>query len=133
MESKIFKKTAGLPLSALLCLFGSPAVLGLAVVWHPRSGLFGIPRPLRITAEGEPPALGVSRLSCSASLSHQEAFGHEFVYRPSVCRRRPFGYGRMARSLFCQAVGFWCHRASLALSAGKPPPTGVSLLFLDLL
>lgn len=44
---------------ALLCLFGSPAVLGLAVVWHPRSGLFGIPRPLRISAEGEPPDLSL--------------------------------------------------------------------------
>ena len=45
----------------------------------------------------------------------------------------PCYFVRMARSRFAYAVGFWCHRASLALSAGKPPPTWVSLHFLDLL
>ena len=48
---------------------------------------------------------------------------------PPVCMSATTrGYGRMARSLFCQAVGFWCHRASLALRGDKSTP-GVSLTF----
>ena len=113
-------------------------------MWHPPSGLSGIPRLAWISGSEPPPAVStpITRLLCRVSglprlarLPLRRAFG--FHLYTAAQGGSPFYSVMMADDLSVtrcgfqrsRCVGFWCHRASLALPPGKPPAAlGVSPL-----
>lgn len=108
------------------------------------TGLSRIPRVAWISGSEPPPAVStpitrllcrVSRLSCLARLPLRRAFGFHFY--TAAQGGSPFYSVTMVDDLSVtrcgfqrsRCVGFWCHRASLALPPGKPPAAlGVSPL-----